>query len=556
MTEEEWKSRRISRREFVKGAAAGAGALAGASALAGCGSAAGPAEECPPCPTTGPAAGYSFEVAPDPIPASEIKETVDADIVVVGAGIAGLPAAMAAAETGATVAVLEKGPTFGEPRNFASGFDTKALKAAGIELDKDEAIKELMTESGFVNARQNVVRQWMYRSGEAFDWLIDILAAAGFETTVGVMGTSVSEAGYWKLYPTAHMFGFPAVNWMEPLAQYAEEKGAVFHYSTPGVQLLREGSGPVTGIIGQNTDGDYIQFNASKGVILCTGGFARDPEMMEKYYPLSDRFVYNWSNPLDAGDGQKMGMWVGAEMEGVSGGNAFLGTATGKSLWPPDSWLFGWTYYPAVGNMPMLVVDVVGNRWLNEELLLPGLGANVSLAFLNQPGGRAWSVWDSAWESKIPGPVEHLMAVNTQEQLETDVAEGVTLKADSIDELAGKMNVPADTLKATIERYNELCAGGEDVDLLKSPVWMTTVDTPPFYAASIGSTICTTVGGLKIKDKAQVLDTEGKVIPGLYAAGETSGCRLGLSYIMTFPGGSAGPALTFGYLAAKNALAE
>ena len=500
-------------------------------------------------------AQWSWETPPESIAASAIKKTITSDIVVIGAGLSGVTAAMAAAETGASVTVLEKGSTVGPPRHAQFFFNSRVMKAEGIELDLDAAIFEFMKETGLVNVDQSVVRTYVYKSGEVVDWLTDILADASIQVTLmsAEQGNSLKYLAYWPHYPTGHLFGFPGRNYMAVFMKYAQNKGAEFRFKTPGVRLIKGENGRVNSVIGRNADGDYLQFNARKGVILSTGGFGRDPEMMERYVPLSDCFAWNFSEKTCTGDGHKMAMWVGADMDEVSSGYLFGGNSPVKSLHP----LAGWAYYPAVAALPMLYVNKAGNRCMNEEVNL--FCMNSGNAFLNQPGGIVWSVWDSRWESRLP-PAEYLgegvFATNTQQQLEKDLTEGITLKAATIEELAGKTNIPLDGLQSTIARYNELCKGGKDVDYLKSPAWMARIDTPPYYAARIGASICGTTGGVKINDKLQALDKDAMVIPGLYATGDAAGSFVGYNLVYTFAGIGAGPALTHGYVAAKNALRE
>lgn len=499
-------------------------------------------------------ARWSWETRPEAIAASAIKKTTTSDIVVIGAGLAGITAAMAAAEAGARVTVLEKASTVGPPRHAQFAFNSRVMKAKGIEFDLDAAIVDFIRETGLVNVDQSVVRTFVYRSGEVMDWLTDILAHAGIQVTLMAAehGKAVKNVGYWPQYQNGHVLGFPGRNWMAVFMKYAIDKGAEFHFKTPGVRLIRGENGRVSSVIGRNAEGDYLQFNARKGVILSTGGFGSDPEMMERYFPLSDRFAWNFCEKTCTGDGHKMAMWVGADMDEVSSGYLFGGSSPVKSLNP----LAGWGYSPAVASLPMLYVNKAGNRCMNEEVNL--FCMNSGNAFLNQPGGIVWSVWDSRWESKLPAehPVAGFFGTNTQQQIEKDLTEGITLKGATIEELATKTNMPAERLQATITRYNELCKAGKDEDYLKSPAWMTSVNMPPYYAARIGASICGTAGGVKINGKLQALDKNGMVIPGLYATGDAAGSFVGYNLVYTFAGIGAGPALTHGYVAARNALNE
>ena len=496
---------------------------------------------------------WSWETPPAPIPESAITETITSDIVVVGSGIGGMPAAMKAAEMGATVHVLEKSHTFGEPRGGFAALTSKVSRALGIKLDRDAVIADMMAVSTCINVQQANVAAFIDNSGEFADWLIDIEAAAGIETMMPTK--TITKMGYWLWYPVMHVFGPsftspPKVNWMAPMYQYAKDKGAVFHFKTPGKRLIRGENGRVTGVIAQKENGDYVKYNANKAVILATGDFGRDPEMVSRYYPSGNKTFWNYCNKNNTGDGHKMGMWVGGVMDSIGSGSVFHGqTITGKDNWPEGSVSKGWPYAPAVGKLPMLYVDIAGNRCMNEDLGI----FNTPVAILQQPGAYVWSVWDSAWKSKIPAIPPFEVGFNTDEQIALDVAKGITLKANTIDELVTKMGVPASTFKATLKRYNELCASGKDADFLKGAAWMTTVDTPPFYAAGIGTGMCSTFGGLKTGRDAHVLDKDGLPIPGLYAAGNT-GSFYGPLYLCIFGPSACGHSMVFGYIAAKNAV--
>ena len=267
--------------------------------------------------------------------------------------------------------------------------------------------------------------------------------------------------------------------------------------------------------------------------------------------------VNNFSNKYCTGDGHKMAMWIGADMDEIVPGDVFPGqTITGKNLHPEEPFwalYMDWWWCPAVASMPMLYVDVAGCRYANENLPFQ----QNAVAAISMPEGYVWSVWDSAWQAKFPMIPEKTPASrNTPEQIEVDLTEGITVRADTIATLAELIEVPVDNLEATIARYNELCAKGHDDDCLKEPEWMQPIDTPPFYAAGIGAAITSTRGGLKINADMQVLDRKGLVIPGLYAVGNNAGSFYGMVYPPQIEGSGIGHAHTFAYLAAQHVVAQ
>jgi len=518
---------------------------------------------------------YSFETPPPLLPEEAISDTVDCDVVVVGAGMSGTPAAIRAAELGARVRVLEKGPTFGKHRTggFAA-FGTKAQRAAGIELPQetcDRLVLDLWSCSMAFQCRLPLMSLWMRHSARVADWLSDILAGKGVEvravvtpsiTGPGLRASIVRPNQFWNEYCLLHRMGRTFaegenVDWMAPLVDYAVERGVVYHYRTPAERLVRSEGGRVTAVIARDADNRYLRFRAQKGIILAAGDFINDEEMVAVFCQHLARNVNNFSNKYCTGDGHKMAIWVGADMDEIVAGDVFPGqTVTGKNLRPDEPfWALyqDWWWCPAVASMPMLYVDIGGYRYGNENLPFQ----QNAVAALSMPEGRVWSLWDAAWRTKFPQiPEKTPTSLNTPQQVEVDVREGLTVKADTLAELAAKIDVPADVLTATVARYNALCAKGRDEDCFKEPEWLKPLDTPPFYAAGIGAAITGTRGGVKVNPDMQVLDKRGRAIPGLYAVGNNAGSFYGMVYPPQLEGSGIGHAFTFACLAAEHAVSQ
>lgn len=537
----------ISRRTFLKGAAVGAGATA-ATAFGRVESA-----RAADQPAAAGTATYSFETPPAPIPSSEIKESVTADIVVVGAGISGMTATMAASETGAETILVEKHITWNARGRFNAAIDSGLQKKLGIDLDKEEIILELMKYAGN-KPDQRLLRLWANNSGKVMDWMMDMAKAAGLETTMFLWpppeGFDNSSENY-KEYPVAHAIGGERAGegvLVQLLETNAKNLGADIRYNTRAVQLVRQGKGRVTGVVATSESGEYILFNARRGVILCTGDYGHDPEMMEKYCPAAAdiaRTRNDFKPAVNTGDGHKMAMWVGAVMERAPhapmdhGGGAPLGTD------------------------PFLQVNQNGERFQNEDVPVQSL-AN---ALFNQPEWKYWQVFDSKWPEEVPKMGWGFRRIweateQTKALLEMSIGRddgqgrGRSVKADTIEELAQKMDVPVDTFKATVARYNELARNGRDTDFGKRADRLTTVDKPPFYAGVGNPAFLVAIGGLIVNPKLQALDADSEVIPGLYMAGNTVGRFYGNDYPTMCAGLSHGMCWTFGYLAAKNASAD
>jgi fumarate reductase flavoprotein subunit len=486
-----------------------------------------------------------FEVSPPPIPASKIKETVTADVVVVGAGVSGLTAAASASEAGAKVVVLEKGETYHFRGLHNAALASKLQKKEGYVCDREKVIYAIMEFASYRND-QRLVNTWADNCDKVMDWLIDLAEASG----VKVILDPTTKPWYFPNYPVIHVF-LPKMqeSLVQMLQDYARSHGTEFRWETPAVQLIRKGKGRVTGVIGRDKRGDYVQFNARKAVILSTGDYGNNYEMVQKYCPpaVHDiRIVYE--PDVNTGDGHRMGLWVGAAIDSIP----HL-----AMIW--DFAIFSHTGLFNLGRQPWLYVNVNGERFMNEDLPY-GYECN---QIIQQPENLAWSVWDAKWEQEWPkmrsqccknmGPPTRLW---DNRLFEEALENGNVLKADSIDGLAKKMKVPVAAFKATVDRYNEMARQGKDEDFGKHSDRLTTLEKPPYYTCLMQSRRMVILSGLKINTKMQVMDTEGKAIPGLYASGNVSGGFFGDSYPTTVPGLTHSRAWTFGRLAGLNAAEE
>lgn len=567
----------ITRRNFLTGAAV-AGAGATLMGLVGCSSGGGEASketsgEDAKAPESVEVAtdAKPWEVAPEPIPDSEIDETVDCDIVIVGAGIAGLPASMLAAEQGANVHIVEKAGTYGTARLCTSGFNAKLQTENGIHYDRKEFISEAWKITNGVQGRMSSYGKWFDNSGPYVDWLQEIFQSQGYDLVAQqvngfkVTNDGIGQQGYESFWTAfASMIYFvdkdgktldSGVNpdWTGIMAKYAEDHGATFHYNSPAVQLVRDenGEGRVTSVICETEDGSYIKYNASKGILLTTGDFASNKEMMGYY----NRSLLKASTAIaevkNTGDGHKMGLWVGADIDDFACGDCFpfVGVTLDNKRPQSDQT----KSYAAVASLPVLMVDCTGRRIAAENLPFQGFSIP---KITSTPDGAAFSVWDSAWESKFPSdyPKGDYLSTNTAAQVEIDIEAGTIHKADTLEELAEIVGFDKDIFVANVERYNELCEKGEDLDFYKSPLWMTTIDTPPYYVSKHIVSVTSTRGGLKINDQMQVLDKKGLAIPGLYAAGNTAGSFYGNVYPPNIMGTGIGHGQCFGWLAIKDML--
>ena len=541
--------------------------------------------------TTGSATtNGTMDQAPDAVSEDEIVETIDCDIVVVGAGVSGMAAIMYASAQGADVHVLEKSGHEGVHRLCVAGANPTFLESitdAKVE-PKDFTWDAYRCMGGF-QTKMPLLSRYAKDSGKWVDWIQEAITPYGwtllpFPAFSGNPNVRTQdEYDVWPSYDFTFMFQDPdgnslatgsSPNWMELFREVAEDNGATFHFDEPGYYLEREDGGRVTGIISRNTvNGEYRRYNASMGVLLCAGDFYNDKQMVHKYAPHLEKCVSSIAEPNDAGDMHKAGLWIGAAMDDYSAGDLFGFQNVLNKNWispvegdedynPMLEVVRGCMWAPSMAGVPLSMwVDDGGRRFCNEDMnTFQQAGACNVLA---TPTGKAWSIWDGEWESKLPDTWESeldgliaMMSVNTQTEIDKEIEEGLIQKYDTLEELAEGCGFDTDYFLETVARYNKLAEAGEDVDCFKNPIWLATIDTPPYYAAHWGCMITSTRCGLKTDEHSRVIDTEGQIIPGLYAAGNNGGNFYGLNYPGTFGGTGIGHGQFFSWVAARDMLGE
>lgn len=552
----------ISRRSFIKGATIGTVAVSSIGVLAGCSSSEqNPQDANAPVGETG-TGKPSFLEPPQPIADSEIKETLTADVVVIGGGMSGLCAAMAAAEEGAKVILLEKTERVNFRGNDYGAIDTKMQMQINNRINKMDAVQEIMRYNAY-KGNQRVIALWAENSGKVADWIMSKAEGYGCKPKPVPLDETVTPGTTVKGFPTLSFRMDPSEQaqgdaptgtdpWTASM-RYALKQGCVdagvdIHYKTPAVQLVRENDnkGRVTAVIAGEA-GAYKKFVAQKGIIMCSGDYNADQEMREYYIP-STKYIhanmYEMVNgPICTGDGHKMALWIGAAMDEFPHAPMYFDFAVPGAPILAD----------ALMRQPWLNVNERGLRYGNEELPY----AYLCNAQRQQPGNARWAIWDAKWPEEAPSfKVVACKDMRTNfhnaDNIKTYVEKGYIRSAESLEELADKIQVPKEAFIATVNRYNELAKKGVDEDYGKRAACLTTLEKPTFYAAPLGTALLVTLGGLQINEQLQVLDEEKNVIPGLYAAGNASGSYYANDYCVNLPGNSHGRAFTFGYLAGKS----
>lgn len=542
----------INRRDFLKGAVT-MGALAGAGSLAACAPQGG-ADDSPTAVTT---KARSWETVPDPIPENDISETVEADVVIIGAGVAGMTAFMHACEAGAKAVIIEK---MSQPS--ARGLDmaavnTRVQKAAGVSIDKGQLVSDLVKASGY-KANGSLIKLWADKSGEVFDRIIDLAADHDAEFVLGMGSSATANAPDFttRTYPTDHnLAGYGVHECMEALVGWMQERalanGGASYYKTRAEQLLKDGSGNIIGVVASQGS-SYVKYTASKGVILATGDYGGNEDMVAEWCPLVGRVHGTAYIPPEAntGDGINMALWAGASMQPGNHGPMVHPIQGGGALCTAS----------------FLRVNANGKRFADENTTLPG----ITDAVMSSAKRTVWTIFDADYESQMAS-MSALSTYNFNtagsltkyfmdgsmtpdavpplpEIVQMGIDEGATFEGQTLEELATTIDVPADALVATVARYNELVDLGVDEDFGKDPACLKPIAKAPFYASQVPAKLLVIPGGLNVDDQLRVLDSEERPIEGLFACGNVQGNFFANDYPICAPGLSHGRCITLGAL--------
>lgn len=446
----------------------------------------------------------------------EYPETMEADVIVVGGGAAGLSAAITAAEGGAKVILIEKQGITGGSTTRSGG----KILAAGTEWQTKQNFEDnadmmfdyLMSFSeGLID--EELLRPFCDDSAENLAWLENL----------GVQVQDVepihSALTPWRVHNTMGGGGQTDGHGGQisvPLTQKAEEEGVEILCNLSGKELITNGDGAVTGIVAETADGAKVTLNAG-AVILATGGYASNAEMMSRYSDFMPQVVT--SVPAgNVGDGLVMATAIGAK-EFDSEGLQLV--------------YVSFTCGVGINEESGLIVTASGERVVDEWTYQSHVA--MALARAKSPVGYYIAA------ANDPNPtVQYGMTLDS------------TVKAASVEELAEELSMDPATLRATVDRYNELCAAGKDEDFGKPAEYMIPVEGDTYYAISMNPTTSVTFGGLSINGDSEVLDTNDQPIPGLYAAGEVAFTGLfGTEYPCC--GMAIGSGVYFGRIAGTNA---
>ena len=509
-----------------------------------------------------------------------ITETVDTDILIVGAGNGGMFAAAYAAANGLNFRVIEQNANVQDTRHWYGAVDSAAAKEAGEPAtDKAKLLSEI---SRYASGKcdQRVVKTWINESAAMHDFMRSIL-----EDKYGWVCdfTSGSEAA-WPAenaeHNTDYLYPVQEHNYMasesasglprnELLLQYIQELGYDVDFKTSLAKLEKNSDGRITGVIAQSTEDDhFIRYNANQGVLLACGGFPGNPYMMEQLDPLGTSVTTACSySPADKGYGIRAAVWAGANLDKEAAPMLFdrgiVAPGVDAGYMDSDS-AFGGKAFPGKirqynpGTQPFLKVNRNGERFANESCPYN----DIVYAAAHQPG----RVYAQICDANILEDAKRFHTIGCSAQtrnggekyiqgkMDEAIEAGALFKCDTLDELADKMGFTGaakDTFLATVERYNELYDKQNDEDFGKPAYRLSAIRTAPFYGCWLGASLLTTEQGIAINEKGQALDNDNKPMPGLYITGDMSGSFFANNYPCLMAGVAMGRTLTFAMKAVK-----
>lgn len=568
----------ISRRSFLKGTLAGGVGVAASGLMAPLRVFAEDQPAAAPDAASTVESPKSWRDAPAPIPQDQLAEIYISDIVIVGAGNAGMAAGMRAVERGASVTIVEKLSAVGASRSSFAAIDSRMQKAAGISLNKHEVVEELCKYASH-RVDQKLIRLWANESGATMDWLADLMAQQGYEMIVET-DCGNEDHGFYKTFPVCHNLqsvyeGDEPVPYMADASVHPEiamhlvepftAAGGQILFNTPMQQLILNEAGRVIGVVCKDADGDYVGVYARKGVMICTGGYAYNEDMMRDMNPQTVAHCTTMeAYPGNNGDGIKAATWIGADKDdvptvmvfdrggvpsGVGGGGLYANSGV----------------MTHIGSQPFLKVNHDGERFCNESVPYD----YIYHAATKEKLSTYCMIFDANWREQTrqfhtigcsrmqlsPSGSKYILSTEDFQEFFFQnilMPAGICVEADTIEGLAEKLLIPADALRATVDRYNELCAKGVDEDFGKESYRMMPIDTPPYRAVTLGGQLLCTLDGLRINTQMQVLDRSGEVIDGLYAGGNDSGGFFSNCYPELVVGIAMGRTFTFARLAGEN----
>jgi len=450
-----------------------------------------------------------------------------------------------AAKNGLTCAVIEKQPQLGGSSAFAEGhaaFESDEQRKRGINVTKEEGYTAYLEYSHW-RCDTALVNRFVENSATTIKKMRDEVGAVYLEV-IDCAPDQPNELVTWHL-PEGEI-----ARLIELFEADARRRGVDIFLSTGATKILRGVDGKIKGVVAKDADGQEVNIGA-KAVVVGTGGYAANPAMINKYgkFKIGER-VINVGGQGNTGDGINMMKEIGAVENPNIGTLLLFPIMRGKTVT---------SHVNNAGMQPCLWVNKHGRRFVNEEAGLNFGHAGDLMAGL--PDSMYWSILDQGYIDKLinNGNAVGLgiyirnyeKLIHLQNEIDADAANDSrtnVYKAETIEELAGKIGVDPKVLRAEVDEYNDYAKGGVDKKLRKKPKYLIPQNKGPFYAIKMETGIMISMGAMKINEYMQALDANGEVIPGLYCVGCDAGGLFGESYQLTVPGSANGFALTSGWL--------
>lgn len=431
----------------------------------------------------------------------EADQELQTDIIVIGAGGAGLAAAVTANQAGANVIVLEKMPKVGGNTILAGGALNAVDDGSETAASTNDSVQkhyDQTYEGGDKQGDPELVQTLVGNAWDGVEWLQGL----GMKFQDGVFTVT---GGMW---PRAHKPADPVgTGFFNTYNKYINEhEGIEIMLNTEAIEIQKDADGRVATVIATGETGNTITVHASRAVIVATGGFGKNVELRQEVntlWPTLDETIKSTNHEGATGDAIPMLKALGAEfiqMENIQLlplGDPETGSLSGNIEHDVERRIF---------------INKEGKRFVNEG----GRRDEMTQALFEQTDSSMWIVMDS--DCYPTGDVKN----NFNESIDELIAQGRAVKGDTLEELAEAMGVPAANLIAAVDDFNVHAESGK-VDEFGRTLYSTPIDTAPFYAGARVPTVHHTMGGVKINSKTQILDADSNPIPGLYAAGEVTG---------------------------------
>lgn len=478
-------------------------------------------------------------------PAIAAQKTLSTDIVIVGAGSAGLTAAVQAAEKGANVVLLEKNFFVGGASNFAEGIfavESELNRLRSDTLTREEAFKHAR-EMHMYEVNVPMMRDYIYGSADNVDWFMK------HGVKFDVIRMTPWEEATWHVIDE-----YKGKNHGAALVDQCDKLGVTTLTGTPAESLITDKSGAVVGVKAKSKTDDYT-INA-KAVILASGSISDSNEKVAEWAHRDAKHWHSSVNVNKTGDGISMAVAAGAQRGPVS----FVAhlSSEGKGIKLLSN-VYTTAWQPAA-----LWVNSDGSRFVNEDVAMSF--SQAANAVYTQLGHTAWSIFDESQvdymiEKGVDSGVGVLVPVGAKltklkEEIKTALDEGSDsfFAASSVSAMAKKLGVPTKNLEAAVTAYNRGCAEGHDGEFFKDVKYMRPINTKKLYAIRLTSAFFTAFGGLNVNRDFEVLNTKNQPIKGLYATGLEVSRMIGHTYTTWTSGYAFGFSCYSGRHAALNAV--